>query len=806
MRLVAGKALTHFTVSAPHNERFAEFFTGEARDEAMDYHFANGKGPAEDSFCRRIFRRDVARREVSPERALPAAAVTYVGASDTVTFSGVQPVATHSQRWLRVTLHAAKAGCYPFEIATCGGVRIWCNGVQAACFTPFTRNTLQTSPVEITLQSGGNTLLVHLDELFERDTIFAFRMTYLAGEPLEAELPDVNHADAETLQAFMDSLPASGVTRHSTFHLPCLADVSLTLSGAVYSLGNDCIATCPLDFGSLKTGHNGLILPLPDTLGIGHYRLELTASLGDVVMSRSLSVTVLSDAPLPGGEGVLETRKREALSYIARHGVPRTGRLLAMLHVGESGPQAQELLITTLQRISARQDCSDFSMVPLLWIWRDFHGEHFPAVLWNRVRSAILGYRYWYDELGNDVMWFWSENHALCFHVAQYLAGQMFPDELFIASGRRGREQMAIASQRLQTWFDAVEQQGFVEWNSAPYYPVDYIGLFALYQLAEERALRQRARRLIDRLMLTSALHYQSGIAAGTMGRVYEKELLASPLTELSAFGHVAWGGGHANRKCASLPFFCLSDYAPPVETAHYARLRHGALSAHYQCGGGNIVAWKQPAVSLSSCVDHHSGERGHQQHLVDVQFATRPDARLWINHPGDVQPGSEARPSFWAGNGVLPRVMQVNNRALMLWRLPEGERLNWTHLHLAAEAFDEVRPLAQGYAVRAGNAFAMILCSQPLIVNGDEVRAEGRHVAWWLEVGEGDVSAFRTFCQRGDALRIALQGDSARVIDASRTVMQLSWQGECQNDGMSAVFPTLAGNELQVVFSGEPQ
>lgn len=247
--------------------------------------------------------------------------MTYTGASDTVTFSGVQPVATHSQRWLRVTLHAA-AGRYPFEIATCGGVRIWCNGLQVACFTPFTRNTLQTSPVEITLQSGGNTLLVHLDELFERDTIFAFRMTYLAGEPLEAELPEVNNADANTLRAFMDSLPSATVTRHSTLQLSCLADISLGLGGAVYGQ-RDCIATCPLDFGSLKTGHNGLILPLPETLGIGHYRLELTASLGDVVMSRSLSATVLSDAPLPGGEGVLETRKREALSYIARHGVPR---------------------------------------------------------------------------------------------------------------------------------------------------------------------------------------------------------------------------------------------------------------------------------------------------------------------------------------------------------------------------------------------------------------------------------------------------------------------------------------------------
>ena len=46
MRLVAGEALTRFTVSLPHNERFAEFFTGEAVDEPMDYRFANGKGPA----------------------------------------------------------------------------------------------------------------------------------------------------------------------------------------------------------------------------------------------------------------------------------------------------------------------------------------------------------------------------------------------------------------------------------------------------------------------------------------------------------------------------------------------------------------------------------------------------------------------------------------------------------------------------------------------------------------------------------------------------------------------------------------
>lgn len=803
MRLVAGEALTRFTVSLPHNERFAEFFTGEAVDEPMDYQFANGKGPAQESFCRRIFRRDAAQRTVSPARALPAAAITWTGVSDTLTFSGVQNVATHCQRWLRVTLHAPKTATYPFEIATCGGVRIWRDGELAACFTPFTRNTLQTQAVDIPLQQGDNALLIHLDELFERDTIFAFRMVYLGETALDAALPGVNGDDVETLQAVLDSLPATATAQHQRLQLDCLADRTLHLRGAIHSLGNDAIATCALDFGTVTADSTGLTLPLPTNVGMGHYRLELTARLGDVTMSRSLSLTVQADDALPGGEGVLETRKRVALSYIAEHGVPRTGRLLAMLHVGEHGPLAQELLISTLQHISARQDCSDFSMVPLLWIWHDFHGEHFPAVLWKRVRSAIVGYRYGYDELGNDVMWYWSENHALCFHTAQYLAGQLFPDDLFTASGRRGREQRAIATQRLHAWFDAVEQQGFVEWNSAPYYPVDYIGLFALYQLADDAPLRQRARHLIDRLMLTSALHYQSGIAAGTMGRVYEKELLASPMSELSAFGHVAWGGGHVNRKCASLPFFCLSDYVPPVESARYARLNHGTLSAHYQCGGGNIVAWKQAGVSLSSCVDHHTGERGHQQHLVDVQFATRPDARLWINHPGDVAPGSEARPSFWAGNGVLPRVMQADNRAMLLWQMDEHEALGWTHLHLHAEAFDEVRPVAQGYAMRAGNAFAAVFCSQPLTVIGDEVRAEGRQVAWWLEVGEGD---FEAFCQRIQGLRIAHHADVAAVNDGRHTLMQLSWQGECQHNGATAAFPTLVGNELQVMLSGDAQ
>ena len=69
--------------------------------------------------------------------------------------------------------------------------------------------------------------------------------------------------------------------------------------------------------------------------------------------------------------------------------------------------------------------------------------------------------------------------------------------------------------------------------------------------------------------------------------------------------------------------------------------------------------------------------------------------------------------------------------------------------------------------------------------------------------MGEGD---FEAFCQRVQGLRIAHQGDVARLNDGQQTLMQLSWQGECLHNGATAAFPTLVGNELQITLSGDAQ
>ncbi|MEO1248620.1 MAG: hypothetical protein AAFW76_02155, partial [Pseudomonadota bacterium] len=359
-------------------------------------------------------------------------------------------------------------------------------------------------------------------------------------------------------------------------------------------------------------------------------------------------------------------------------------------------------------------------------------------------------------EPGNDVMWFWSENHVLCFHVSQYLAGQNFPDEVFSCSGRTGAQQKQLALGRLKLWFESMEAHGLAEWNSSAYYPIDFIGLFALLELAEDEELRSRSKRLIDLIFVTMALHTHNGILGGTMGRSYEKELLAGPAAELSGFAYVGWGGGWISQACASLPMFCLSDYVPPAITDGLIRpAKDRPLEASYTQGvdhAGRLRLWKGHASQLSTIVDHLSGEPGHQQHVVDVLLTGNPFARFWVNHPGDTRPWGHHRPSYWAGNGRLPRVAQHGPVALLVFQAPDRDELPWTHLFAPRRACDALDQQGSWLFLRSGEGFAGFCATEGLEIAdhgqfaGDEWRSHGRKTAWVVVVGGGDEAAFTAF------------------------------------------------------------
>lgn len=804
-----GDALTRFLISQPTEFRFGQFEDHEVMVDRLQYRFENGFVDVGDLPCRKAFWDSMANRTVDFQARKPTGHIYYANGSRKVDFSGFIHVPTCRQYWAESVLTVEAAGDYEFRLATCGGVRLWVDGLPVCSFTPFDRNVEHTTTITLPLKAGANAIVIHTEELFERDTQFYFELTYLGHNPVSVTLPGITTSDLMTLESFVAQLAFDmNVTRHELHldsELPVEEGVSVV--GRVSGMSNEEETDEPVARQLLQPD-SPYHIALPPALQPAHYAVALTFEWRSLMITRVFGINIMPEGKA-AALATLAERKRDALQYTAHFGMNISGKMLAMLELGVNPETAATVLERSLQKISAREDCSDFWMVSVLWAWKKYHHTQLPDKLWDRTRSSILGYRYWLDEPGNDAMWFWSENHVLCFHVSQLLAGQYFPRDTFLCSGRTGRQQQEIATQRLNRWFEQILEHGLTEWNSSCYYPIDYIGLIALYELAESEQIREKARIVIDRLMLMSALHYQQGVAGGTMGRVYEKELMANEMTELAGFGNVAWGGGWHTRMCASLPMFCLSGYEPTPLSNEVATLKQrDTVDAYYTQGmnrGAKVVAWKQPGVMLSSVVDHRTGHKGHQQHVVDIQFAHHPKARIWINHPGEDVPGGDGRPSYWAGNGVLPRVMQQRNRALMIYRLNEDAPLAYTHVYLPTESLDEVVIREHWCFVRSGHAYAVIGAAQPLelvntgVTRGRELRSQGRVNSWYVHVGElTQLTDFDSLPVRWAETRLVLETANERceasMMDPDGNMLSLDWQGQGRINQEPWTFPSDAG------------
>ncbi|MCU4674128.1 hypothetical protein N7931_00640 [Catenovulum sp. 2E275] len=808
-KIKQGETLTRFLVSDPITKRFGQFEDHEIMEDKLQYKFQNGFVDVGDLPCRKVFWKQMANRTVELSSQSRCDNIYFANGKRKVDFSGFIYTPTHVQHWAKTCLYSEHSATYQFNLSTCGGIRIWVNGQLVTQFTPFKRNTVSQTTIHLPLGQGANQIVVHAEDLFERDTQYFFELTLLDNAELEAHLEGLDETILAELEYFVGGLSYDlNITNHKfLLNSDIQLENQLVVSGLVWGMSNEEEVNQQVTRQTVEIVDGQFVIGLPKSLKAAHYALELAFEYQGVVLKRICHINIV-----PQGKAIsaktLSERKQAGLDFIAEQGMNIPGKLLALLATQSNSKQAESILNRTLQKISLREDCSDFWMVSVLWAWNMASYTQLPDKLWQRTKSSILGYRYWLDEPGNDSMWFWSENHVLCFHVSQLLAGQTFPRDTFICSGRTGREQQAIATKRLNLWFDHILHNGLTEWNSSCYYPIDYIGLFAIYELAECESLRQKAKTVIDRLMLMGALHFQSGVASGTMGRVYEKELMANEMTELAGFGHIAWGDGWHTRMCASLPMFCLSSYQPSQLTNEVARLENReTVEAYYTQGMdkcAKVMAWKQSGVTLSSVVDHLTGEQGHQQHVLDIQFAQNPKARVWINHPGEDTPGGEGRPSYWAGNGILPRVMQHKNSAMMIFKLEPDTRVKFTHIYLPAEALDEIFINDHWCIVKSGHAYAVIGCSEKIervtqgVTRGREIRAHGLTTAWYVSVGNlNDTFTFKHLISLWHNVDLSLQHTEslhAQIVTPDNQSFSLNWSGDCLVNHHAWAFPEQAG------------
>ncbi|MFC6658701.1 hypothetical protein ACFQEX_26130 [Roseibium salinum] len=746
--------------------------------DTVTYEFINGWVDTGDLPCREALREMLPGRRIDLRDCPPLTSLHAGGEDRRVDFSTFRFTADLISRWAQCEIEAEAPVTAVLEAETCGSLRIWAAEKEVLCFEPFERNAAHRKRFELPLDSGTTKLTVRLEDLHERDT-YCFRLTLVEGSGLSVRGAGEK---VDRARAVMNSLRTDRMYyRQGGLHLVADAvpdePVTVRLRPAdLRSATMNVLADPATGEGKATITQAGKAELLIDTaeLHSGCIGLNLTTEADGIEISRGLGATVFPDPAWIRG-ATLDDRRAEARRLIAAAGAVTPSRALVLLAEGRV-TEAVPLMEPAFQAIENRHDCADFFMIVMLRIWRD-HRDRLPGDVRSRLKRAILGFRYWLDEPGNDVMWFWSENHVLCFHVAQYIAGTLFPNDVFLNSQRTGAEQARLGAERLRRWFASAEEHGYAEWNSAAYYPIDFLGLLTLVDMAADPEIADRAHRQCDAIFSMVALHTLGGTPCGSQGRVYEKELFAGPATELGALAAVAFGGPFVQGFERAASLLAVSRYVLPDHLEPVLNVPAGSsLEAGYVQGLGanaRLSLWKSDASLLSSVADHKTGAAGHQQHVVDLMLAADPFARLWVNHPGDLKPWGGSRPSLWAGSAVVPRVAQAGNMAMMIFDLDrQGHPIGFTHAMVPHEILYEVEADGTGWIfARKGEGYAALWASTPPtcqktgLYAGSEWRVNTRQAGWLVIAGAQSLDgSFDVFKEKAGSLAPSFDAGRCRL------------------------------------------
>ncbi len=703
--------------------------------------------------------------------------------------------------WGRTVLSAVTAGPAKLRLRTCGGAVLFVNDREIGWMAPYGRNLEAEQVFNIALDAGGNEIRIWFDDLAERDARYFFQLDYITGPTLTHALPiDIEGSTAERMEAMLGSMHfdkpsySSGpVVLVSDVSLPVDIDVSIKIEGDFMSIEKSVIVERKLVAGSHR-------LEIADTEALPadfrHFHVSLKAS--GFVISRVFGVEICHATRQGTPPANLAERIKEALDEVSNHAEADSVRALARLATGRGGLETEAMILASLPAIEDCHDCADFILVPLLWCRHSYAGSLSPSLV-ERIDAAIVNYRYWMDEPGNDVQWYFSENHALLFHTAAYIAGHILPQSRFVRSGRAGVEQSATGLARIRAWLDHFEAWEMAEFNSAPYFPIDLKGLTILMALAPDADIRARATKAINRLLEIVARSAHHGILTGAQGRSYEHTLRAGRSLELSGMARMLWGCGYYGQRFHTLPqlALCLRDHGLIVpEALRQIALfnEEGAQEWCFAQGEGRIAKlyhYKTHDYAMGTAAAYRWNEWGYQETVLHLRLGTHPDAQIWINHPGETIHSGYGRPSFWGGSGTLPRVHQYRALSIAVFDCAL-EQPGFTHAWFPQSAFDRSSIAAHVALAQSGSGLVLLKSSGVLSLvkagptAGNELRVEGHKAIWIVRLGDTQSHAdLSQFGSRFDGVEVeALSQGGLLVSDPDYGEVRFFVDGRVEAEG----------------------
>jgi hypothetical protein len=770
------------------------------------------ENPLRTSFLEKRKRQTIPKPEFI--KAEPQGAVLFQGqekvlqahfpfGNPTVALSGFWPSPTWIRSVAYTILTAKESVTIPCELAVCGGFSLWVNGNPCISFTPFIRNTEEKKVFNLPLLQGDNQLIAYWDDLAERDSQCSFSIkTIQLQKDLYQSIP-LGRRKVQEIRAVETAVGSLAFKQDHFMEgdilLTCLnpyteKPFSLTLEGATEE--NFMVGELEKIQVTFLPGENTASLGNCNDYPFGFLQFRTEAKVEGMNIRNALTMENFPLSLLPEKSSDLKERKTQAFEFLTRHGEQNANRAVALLHTKGNLQEIEKILKRQISFINRRCDCSDFYLPYFPHILRDFsETKQISESLLEAMKQCILHFRYWHDEPGNDVMWFYSENHALMFHVCQLICGELYPEEIFTNSGMTGKQMQEKAILLLREWFKTMFAQGFTEWNSPAYLPINTLGFASLYAQTKNEEMKGLAKKGLDFIFHLLSVYSFDGVFCTTAGRTYPKELLANNANCPSFISYIGYGYGNVSHAGKGVISLCFSDYEPPEKLEVYYQIPEGkgflCQSTQGFDGYVDIYLYKTAWFSMSSANDFHVGKKGMQENPFHLLFSATE--QIWINHPGELAEFGHARPSYWAGNGILPRVNQYRGFASIIFSIPESHPVDFTHIYFPTmEFFCWEQKGKWLFAKTRKGAFLAIYNSNSMELKtfgpntNREYISKGRTSIYLIRVSEPDeFSSYESFTNAMEQnVRIQIENLGFEVDDPLLGTLQGGWSHSLRHNG----------------------
>lgn len=205
-----------------------------------------------------------------------------------------------------------------------------------------------------------------------------------------------------------------------------------------------------------------------------------------------------------------------------------------------------------------------------------------------------------------------------------------------------------------------------------------------------------------------------------------------------------------------------------------------------------NIYTYRTPNYMLSAAQDYRAGYGGDQQHIWQATLS--PDAVCFTTHPGSEEDTSAG---YWVGSGSLPRVAQVENVLVAVYRISRKpgiyltNRLFFTHAWFPRDRFNEVVERDGWILGRKGDGYIALYSQNGYRWqtegedSGREVIAPGQRNIWICEMGRKSVDGeFDRFVEKICSAPLTFRGQTVSYRSPSRGPIEFGWRGPLKQDG----------------------